>query len=159
MKLLLEGSDVVVPNCDHAMIESLTTIAKSVEPSAYSMFLNGNLKLYFTTVAAAQLFMGRINRSFELFVGGWSINVAADHETGLYTAWTDNAAARSNTDAGAVGALMIWHAMTEARENATYYMCRDAKTHELYVRSWDRNTPAPADAVFQMTRDQYMKVT
>lgn len=155
MKLRREGTDIVIPDCDHTQVEGLTNQAKEIENTAYALFMNGTLKLYFTTVEAAELFKNRINKEFEIFVAGWKIVVQPGGEGG-YIASSDTVSMHAATDASAIGALMMWHAMQEARDDSVYYLCRAG--HDLYVIGWSRGEAPPSGTICQITRDQYDKV-
>jgi hypothetical protein len=150
-----EGTDIIIPDCDHTQVEGLTRLAKEVENTAYALFMNGTLKLYFTTVEAAELFKQRISREFEIFVAGWKISVQPGGEGG-YIASSDTVSMHAATDVSAIGALMMWHAMQEAREDSVYYLCRGA--FDLFVIAWSRSEPPPVGMLCQITRDQYDKV-
>ena len=156
MKLWVDGTDLIVEQCPPDDVDTLTRMAKEIEPSSFSMFSFGTLKLYFSTVEAAQMLHGKIYKSFSFFVNGMSIAVEPVSTTGKYIASYQNVTFTAGDSSTALAGLMIALSVEEARENSAYWLCQ--RTGEMYVQVTGLNEHEPPYAICRISREQYGKI-
>lgn len=152
MNMQIEGSDVVFANIDHGSVDMIAQIAKQIEPSCFTMFVNGNLKVYFTTVTAAKTLYGMLNRKYDLFVSGLSIHIEPVGENCVASCGIH--VFRANSDAVALAGLIVAMSVEEARTDTAYWLCR-GNDGALYARVTSLGSASPIDYVCRLSKQQY----